>query len=147
VPSNLFGPGEDVPPEPVLRKVRIPFLQRATLVHEDERFEAFIVDLGLLGVFVERNEPLPTGDRVEIRFLLPGNAIPLVAVCRVAWWHPKEAPVALRVFPSGVGLEFTQMSEGDRTRIREHILTYCRRDSGTRRFVRHWQMDEEGVKK
>ena len=74
----------DVPPEPVLAKLRIPFVQRAELGHGDWHRDVFLVDLGLQGVFAEMNAPLAVGDAVQVRFPLPGNDIPVAALCRVA---------------------------------------------------------------
>src|SRR5262245_52840285 len=102
---------DDVTSDPVLRRIRIPLIRRAILTRADGRAEdLFVIDLGLSGVFVERPEALPTGERVGIRFTLPGNDIPVQAACRVAWWHPPGAPLVSKSLPSGVGLEFVEVS-------------------------------------
>jgi Tfp pilus assembly protein PilZ len=125
-----------VPDEAVLRKIRIPFVQRAQLVHASREHDVFLVDLGLFGVFVELSDPLPLGDGVDVTFVLPGNEIPLSARCRVSWWHPSgQAPKQL---PAGLGLEFVEMSPPDRHRLREHLLDHFRRQAGGRRFSRPW---------
>jgi hypothetical protein len=133
------GAGAGVPPEPVLRKIRIPFVQRARLVHAGRAREVFLVDLGMQGVFAELEAPLAAGDDVEVRFPLPGNEIPIVARCRVAWWHaPGEPPKGL---PGGVGLAFAEMSWADRDRVREHVAEHCRRTPRGPRFSRRWPGD------
>jgi hypothetical protein len=106
----------------------------------------FLIDLGLRGVFVEHEHPLPLGERVEVRFRLPGNEIPIAAICRVAWWHPPELDLVSKKLPGGVGLEFLELSDLDRRRIREHLVDHCRRQPRARQFARQWpEADGEGM--
>jgi Tfp pilus assembly protein PilZ len=136
------------PPETVLARIRIPLMQLGTMVVEGASEEVFVLDLGVLGVFVERERPLPVGARVEIRFRLPGNEIPVAALCRVAWWHPAGAPLVSRSLPAGMGLNFLEISDPDRARIRERLLEHFRREPRARRFVRQWPPQEgEGEKR
>jgi Tfp pilus assembly protein PilZ len=136
---------DDVPPDPILRRIRIPLIRKATLTRADGRAEElFVIDIGLAGVFVERSEALPLGEDVGIRFTLPGNEIPLQAACRVAWWHPPGAPLVSKSLPSGVGLEFVEVSERDRDRVRTHLLDYLRSHLGPRRFHRQRLGGAEG---
>jgi hypothetical protein len=128
---------EASPDDDVLSRLRMPFVRRASLEHGALREERFIVDLGLRGVFVEREQPLPGGARVEVTFHLPGNAIPVRATCRVAWWHAAGEPLVSRSLPAGVGLEFVELSDWDRRRIRELVRARLRPGAG-RRFQRHW---------
>lgn len=132
------GSGEGVPPEPILRKMRIPLVQRARLTHRGVSEDVFTADVGLLGVFVERGLPLQAGDEVELRFPLPGNEIPLVAQCRVAWFHAEGARLQSKTLPPGVGLEFLHLSDPDRERLRRHVLEHLRRQPGDRKFSRQW---------
>ena len=135
--QKAVAAADDTPPDPVLRRIRIPLIRKATLTRADGRAEdLFVIDLGLSGVFVERSDALPTGERVGLRFLLPGNVIPVQAGCRVAWWHPPGAPLVSKSLPSGVGLEFVDLSEHDRERVRAHPLEYLRSRLGARRFHR-----------
>jgi hypothetical protein len=130
-------PNGDVSTE-ALERVRISFIQRATLEHPGGSEELFIIDLGLVGVFVERHEPLSIGASVRVRFRLPGNALPVAAECRVAWWRSPDAPKSNRSLPPGGGLEFVTVSNADRARIREHIAEHCRRHPRARQFARQW---------
>jgi hypothetical protein len=132
------GSGEGVPPEPILRKMRIPLVQRARLTHGGVSEDVFTADIGLLGVFVERARPLPAGEEVEVRFALPGNEIPIVARCRVAWFHAEGARLQSKTLPSGVGLEFLHLSDADQDRLRRHLLDHVRRHPAERKFSRQW---------
>jgi len=136
---------DDAPPDLVLRRIRIPLIRKATLTRADGRGEElFVIDLGLSGVFVERPEALPPGEPVRIRFLLPGNELPIQAECRVAWWHPPGAPLVSKSLPSGIGLEFADMSDRDRERVRTHLLEYLGSHLGPRRFHRQRPGGAEG---
>src|SRR5512143_1523012 len=126
------------PPESVLRQLRIPFVRRATLASGTWREDVFMIDVGLAGVFVERTEPLPLDEALEIRFSWPGSEIPFCARCRVAWWHPEGGPLTSKSLPPGAGLQFVQMSEADRERLRGLLVDYCRQNPRVRRFLRHW---------
>ncbi len=131
------GPGA-APADPVLARIRIPFVQRASLVCRGRDEAAFLVDLGLAGVFVERAELLESGEAVSIRFRLPGNEIEIAAECEVAWRHGAGAlPPTL---PAGVGLRFVSLKGADRERLAEYLAEYCRRHTKARRFARPWPL-------
>ena len=132
------GSGEGIPPEPILRKMRIPLVQRARLTHRGVSEDVFTADVGLLGVFVERAKPLAAGEDVELRFALPGNEIPIVAKCRVAWFHAEGARLQSKALPAGMGLEFLHVSEQDSERLRRHLLEHLRKHPADRRFSRQW---------
>jgi len=121
-----------------LDQTRISFIQRAQLVKAGGAEEVFVMDLGLAGVFVERATPLPPGERVHIRFPLPGNEIPVTAACRVAWWHEAAALLTSKSLPAGLGLEFVDLPESDRNRIREYLREHFRRNPRARQFARPW---------
>jgi Tfp pilus assembly protein PilZ len=133
---------EKLPTEPTLRKIRIPFLQRGTVAIDGVREHLFVIDLGLRGVFIERAQPLPPGQEIEVWFALPGNEIAVHARCRVAWWRPAEAAARTRT-TTGVGVEFVEMSARDGERVRQHLLEYLRRHPRHRRFLRHPEEAEE----
>ncbi len=122
----------------VLQRLRIPFVRRVTLEREGREEEAFLLDIGLDGAFVERSEPLRPNEPLTIRFPWPGSEVPFRAQCRVAWWHDKAAPLVSKSLSSGAGLQFTELSEPDRERLHGLLIEYSRQDPGVRRFLRHW---------
>lgn len=126
-----------------LRQVRIPFVQRASLTRGSEREELFLVDLGVSGAFAERDRALPVGERVVLSFPLPGNVNRIQVVCRVAWWHSPKVALVTKALPAGLGLEFVEVSEADRERLRAHLLDYLGKKSG-RRFHRSRPLDDGG---
>lgn len=142
--SVSTGSTEDIPTDAVLRRIRVPFIQRASLASGEVEEELFLVDLGLAGVFAERDESLAIGRRVSLSFCLPGNEIPIVATCRVAWWNPVGEGRLSNTLPTGGGLAFVEISEGDRNRIRRHLIQHYSGHGGLRRFHRPWPRSAEG---
>jgi hypothetical protein len=126
------------PPDAVLRQLRIPFVRRATVSTADGQEDAFLLDIGLDGVFIERREPLDRDQSVEICFPWPGSELPFKARCRVAWWHPEGEALSSKSLPPGAGLQFVEMSDADRSRLRAFLVSYCRQQPRVRRFLRHW---------
>lgn len=122
--------------EEVLDKVRIPFIHRGTLLLAHGEEPLFLVDLALSGAFAERSEPLPKGERVKLRFRLPGNEIPLVVGCRVAWTNPRAGRLVTKALPAGLGLEFVEVAALDQARLRAFLSDYLK--GGLRRFHRPW---------
>src|SRR5687768_14177837 len=134
---------EGVRPEPVFRKIRIPFIQRASLFHDGAQEDLFLIDLSLRGVFVERAAPLPAAAVVELRFPLPGNELPIVARCRVAWWRAPDMALSSKTLPAGLGLEFLDMDGQGAARIRAYLSEYLRGNPRHRRFHRRPDGEEE----
>jgi Tfp pilus assembly protein PilZ len=130
------GTADAAASDEVLDKVRIPFIHRAALLRPQGEEPLFLVDLALTGAFAERAEPLPSGERVKLRFRLPGNEIPLVVGCRVAWSNPKGGRLVTKALPAGLGLEFVDMSALDQARLRAYLSDYLK--GGLRRFHRPW---------
>jgi len=134
----LSSPRESAPPESVLQQLRIPFVRRVALVSSARSEDAFMIDIGLAGAFVERADSLPIDELLEIRFSWPGSEIPFSARCRVAWWHPEGGALSSKSLPPGAGLQFLEMSGADRQRLRALLVDYCRQNPRVRRFLRHW---------
>jgi hypothetical protein len=131
--------------EAQLREVRIPFVQRARVEHRAGSEELFTFDLGLRGLFVEREEPLPRDEEVTVHFRIPGNEIPVAARCRVAWWHAPGAPLVSKRLPAGNGLEFKGLGEAELRRLRAFVLEHVQGDPRSRRFQRPWPQPEEDL--
>jgi Tfp pilus assembly protein PilZ len=130
--------------EGALRVIRIPFFQRALFTISGRTEHLFLVDLGLRGVFAERENALPIGEPVTLTFALPGNEIPLTFLCRVAWWHAPGAPLVSKALPAGIGLEFVEWSEADHGRLRRYLEGYLQREPAGRRFHRPLPLAEDG---
>jgi hypothetical protein len=127
-----------LPPETVLRQLRIPFVRRAAVQYAGKREHVFLIDIALEGAFIEHKEPLAVGTPVDISISWPGSELAFDAHCRVAWWHPEGEELRSKSLPAGAGLQFVSMSETDRTRLKTLLAGYCRQHPRVRRFLRHW---------
>src|SRR5512147_3243700 len=126
-------------PDPPIEKLRIPFVRKSRLTHGGGVEEAFVVDVSLRGVYVERADPLPVGEMVDLELVLPGNDIPMRARCRVAWSHMAEAErLHSKSLPSGIGLEIVEADPIHLDLVRELLEAYLQQNPHTRRFLRHW---------
>jgi Tfp pilus assembly protein PilZ len=135
----LRGETGGAPADAVLEKIRIPFVRSGELSRGERTDPVFLVDVGLLGAFVETSELLRPEEVVRLTFTLPDNALPIVATCRVAWWH--GAGDEPRDMPMGAGLAFVDVPAESRARLRDHLVQHCRGGRGTRRFARPWPGD------
>jgi len=140
--ATAKGRNAGVPKEPALSQLRIPMIRKAELVYKGRKEEVFVIDVALAGVFIERKETMAIDEKAEILFAVPGNELPIAARCRVAWCHPKGKPLANKLLPAGIGLQFLEIDEADKTRLREHVVAYCRRHPKTRQFHPSWPEDE-----
>jgi len=141
---RLSSKAQQAPPtEEVLGQLRIPFVRKATISRKgDVSEDVFMLDIGLAGAFVERTLPLERDEPVAIRFSWPGSELPFEARCRVAWWHPPGGPLSSKSLPPGAGLQFVELSEANRERLRSLLLDYCSQHPRVRRFLRHWPESE-----
>jgi hypothetical protein len=132
------------PSEDVLRRMRIPFVRRASVAWDGREQDVFVIDLALAGVFVEWPSPPPIDTRMQLTFRLPDNEIPIVAGCRVAWCHQPDPAKERRPLPPGAGLEFVSLASGDADRLRQYLVDYYRREPRARRFIPHGAPREGG---
>ncbi len=95
---------------------RTELLVRVEYSTVDEIFSEFTRDINEGGLFIETEKPRPTGTEVAMRFNLPGSDAPLQTIGRVVWVRSASDDE-----PAGMGIEFDELSEDDRTRINAMI--------------------------
>lgn len=76
-------------------------------------FEAQSINVGLGGMYVQTDVPIPVGSRLTIAFSLGGVAHRVDA--EVRWVSRSER------FEPGLGLQFLDLSESTRAALAEHI--------------------------
>ncbi|MCI0663759.1 MAG: PilZ domain-containing protein, partial [Acidobacteria bacterium] len=85
------------------------------LTPDERRVDTLTGDIGGGGVFIENNSPLHVGTEIAITLLLPDDfSMPLQAEGKVAW--VRREPIH-NVFESGMGVQFTDISETARNRL------------------------------
>ena len=95
------------------RAPRIPRLVEVRYQSDSPPMTARLTDISERGIFVDTSNPLPVGSPVTLSFLLtntPGEN-PIAVEGKVAW-HQKTV---------GMGIEFVQLKEDDRTKIKRYI--------------------------
>ena len=72
---------------------------------------AVTLNLGTGGLAVRTMNPLRPPGKVHTRFRLPGSALDIEALCRVAWSDPRV----------GMGLQFERVDPADQTAIDDYV--------------------------
>lgn len=103
---------------------RIPFVRRCSLrFAEGTSTSAFLVNINVLGAYVELDVMLPLGQPLRCAFRLPGNERELDIEAVVAWNNPRQQhPV--HSLPPGFGISFRRLDEEARKGILALIAAY-----------------------
>lgn len=91
----------------------------------EEFVDRHIRDISTGGLFLEIDEPLARGTRIEFRLKIGDEDI-IVGLGEVAWARPPDEATEL---PPGVGVHFIQL-EGSSSRVVEAFVERQRRDDG-----------------
>jgi Tfp pilus assembly protein PilZ len=104
--------------------VRIPFVRRCSLrFAEGSATSAFLVNLNILGAYVELDVMLPLGQPLRCAFRLPGNERELEIEALVAWNNPRQQhPV--HSLPPGFGISFQNLAVETRDAILSLVAAY-----------------------
>lgn len=93
---------------------------------------AYTWDISEGGIFISAHRPPALGTRLSFQFTLPDSDAPIYALGEVSWVTgtmelPSLAAMAKDnsrlAHPSGMGLRFVEVSDGDVERIRHFIHT------------------------
>lgn len=104
--------------------LRIPFVRRCSLrFAEGSVTTAFLVNISVLGAYVELDVMLPLGQPLRCAFRLPGTERELELEAVVAWNNPKQQhPV--HSLPPGFGISFKNLEPAGRAAILGLIAAY-----------------------
>ena len=85
----------------------------------------FSVDLGTGGLFLQTEYPLAINDRMVLIFSLPDHEKSVSCDARVAWVNKdRDSDEENNDYPSGVGLQFADLSLEDVTAISGFVENY-----------------------
>jgi uncharacterized protein (TIGR02266 family) len=87
------------------RSGRVPAEMPVDLELRGDSFVAMSVNIGLGGLFVATDRKFEIGDRVEVRFTLPGQEQPVAVAGQVQWLYGHQGRAL------GVGLQFVGLPE------------------------------------
>lgn len=90
------------------KSVRVEVPLEAAYSSNCPPISARIQDLSDTGLFIDTSHPLTLGTVIDLSFVIPDSNEPIRAKARVVW----SAPMM------GSGVEFTEISEDDRVRVK-----------------------------
>jgi uncharacterized protein (TIGR02266 family) len=88
----------------------------------------YTINISTGGLFLETSQVLPENAPLLLEFLLPDRAEPIRCKGRVAWVNSPESPKKPRI-PSGMGVQFVDLSLDEMQRVREFIKSSSLRPS------------------
>lgn len=101
----MSGAGGAAGYQPVRRYRRRTVRLEVSYTGQGETRSAVATTLGAGGLFLRTDHPLPTGERVRVRFRLPGGGEVHDIPGRVAWIEARPEPACGRV--PGLAIRFT----------------------------------------
>jgi hypothetical protein len=114
--------------------LRIPFVRRCTISGTNGESHAMLLDLSLRGVYVATPDLRATGDKVKVRFQVPGNVRELEIPGLVAWVQ-KEKTHPVHGLPQGYGIRFTVLGLEESRLIATAIHAYCESNPIYRQYL------------
>ncbi len=99
------------------------FHKTLSLTYKDKSafIKAYTANISNKGLFIKTEKPLGKGEAFLLRLQLPGLSNPLKIKCEVMW--SRQFGGTTGAGPSGMGIRFTEMSEGDRRMIAQYLQT------------------------
>jgi Tfp pilus assembly protein PilZ len=77
---------------------------------QNNSFKGHILDISLVGVFIETDESIPVGAKIKVSFLLPNHPKPLILTSMVAWTGQ-----------NGFGVEFEKLTKHNEKLIKSFV--------------------------
>ena len=107
--------------------VRVPFVRRCTLEFDEApATSAFLVNINVLGAYVEYDQMPRLGQPITCRFQTSDQEGEITIEGVVAWTNPRQQhPV--HSLPPGFGFSFRKLSKESRERIEGLIAGYLAR--------------------
>lgn len=78
-----------------------------------------LVNVSTGGAFIRAQKPKPIGTLVKLKFKLPGEKNPIEATGEVTWVYNQRGATDHNF--TGIGIEFTQIDEHDRAKIKNFV--------------------------
>ena len=115
--------------QPYSKLWRVPYVRRCRVERGSGLQDALCCNISVEGVYLGIHPIPPVGERVLLRFELPGNEIPIVVEAEVCWENSAQLH-KVHSLPPGCGLRFLSLPGSDRERIADLVKEY--REPGPR---------------
>jgi hypothetical protein len=109
--------------QPYSKLWRVPFVRRCRVEWGSGPQDAVCCNISTEGVYLVIHPIPPVGERVVLRFELPGNEIPIVVEAEVCWENSAQLH-KVHSLPPGCGLRFLGLPRSDRERIGDLVKEY-----------------------
>jgi CBS domain-containing protein/Tfp pilus assembly protein PilZ len=125
--------------------VRLPFTALVKYLDSEQReYHSLTYDINGGGIFIQTEKPFPIGSEIELQMTLPNDGKVIKSGGIVSWLknEPREIMKArgeivyvkrqrqkLVTHPGGMGVKFTDISEGDRVAVMEFVSEIINRIS------------------
>ena len=119
--------------QPYSQLWRVPFVRRCRVEWGSGLKDAVCCNISAEGIYIVIHPIPPVGERVHLRFALPGNEIPVGVEAEVCWENSAQRH-KVHSLPPGCGLRFVGLLPSDRKRIADLVREY--REPGPRRLRR-----------
>ena len=119
--------------QPYSKLWRVPFVRSCRVEWGGSTREAVCCNISADGVYIAIDPTLPVGKKVQLRFELPGNEIPIAVEAEVCWENSGQSH-KVHSLPPGCGLAFLGLPGSNRARIADLVERY--REPGPRRLGR-----------
>lgn len=95
----------------------------------DKFVKDFVKNISLGGMFIETMKPLAPGTIIKLKFIIPGQKVPINLKGEVRWTsYPKD--VLRRTHPPGMGIKFIDLTERKLSSLRNFIEKLSREKEG-----------------
>jgi uncharacterized protein (TIGR02266 family) len=115
--------------QPYSKLWRVPFVRRCQVEWGRSQEDAVCCNISADGMYIVINPIPPVGERVKLRFELPGSEIPVDVEAEVCWENSAQRH-KVHSLPPGCGLRFLDLLASDRERIAHVVKEY--REPGPR---------------
>jgi uncharacterized protein (TIGR02266 family) len=89
---------------------RIPVMMQVSYTDGEDFLIDYSTNLGLNGIFINTTRPFASGEKLHLKFHLPGHDRPLRILGKVRWIRKRDASPGEAVLP-GIGIEFVASTE------------------------------------
>lgn len=109
---------------------RIPVMMQVSFTNGEDFMVDYSTNLSSNGIFINTQQAVAGGDRVHMKFFLPGYDQPVRILGTVRW--RRAAPISgSEAALSGIGVEFLEASQQNREAIRHFVERFLPEEGRT----------------
>lgn len=98
---------------------RIPKVLSLVFKDRESFVRAYTADISSAGLSIRTENPLPTGQQLQLKLQVPGRQEPIQIRCEVVWSRKKEEGTAGNA--SCMGVKFCEISESDMKFLKKYV--------------------------